>query len=174
MAPPPPPSTSLPADRPATPPTMPAPLSDLVEEFKIETSWASPDGVHLLTTHVRTAPGPSARLRQRRVEETWHRRTDLGSGAYGRVWVEERVAPQGGDDRAGRRASRFRAVKEVRKGRDWARPAARPDHLSTFLRRELEAVAKFSQDKVCHVCFPNFGCGLVISERQQLTRSLSP
>ncbi|KAF4464896.1 WD40 repeat [Fusarium albosuccineum] len=97
--------------------TNPAPLSELVRDFKLDATTFQDD----LTIH--TQP-----LGRRRRTERWRRRQILGFGGYGVVWLEQnedRDAPEPG----------CRAVKVVRgKG-------------SVHYARELEALAKFSQDK---------------------------
>ncbi|KAF4985649.1 hypothetical protein FDECE_16413 [Fusarium decemcellulare] len=97
--------------------TNPAPLSELVRDFKLDATTFQDD----LTIH--TQP-----LGRRRRTEKWRRRQILGFGGYGVVWLEQkedRDAPEPG----------CRAVKVVRgKG-------------SVHYARELEALAKFSQDK---------------------------
>ncbi|KAM0430447.1 hypothetical protein ACHAPT_005794 [Fusarium lateritium] len=98
--------------------TNPAPLPELVRDSKLEATTFQDD----LTIH--TQP-----LGRRRRTEKWRRREILGHGGYGVVWLEHKVDD---DDAAGRRA-----VKVVRnRGRG-------PVHYV----RELEALAKFSQDK---------------------------
>jgi hypothetical protein len=103
-------------------------ISDLVLDSKIETSFLD-GGSHI--RHVRTTLGSSARHRQLRTEETWQRKRSLGMGTYGVVWLEQCID--------GKERKRVRAVKEIRK--DGNLP-------TSFLFRELEAIAKFSHDRV--------------------------
>lgn len=155
-----PPETGAAAERePNAPQLSPAPslvnppLPDLVLDTKIETTFAGTEGLSLSTRHVRVGLGSSSRARQLRTEETWRRLRLLGGGAYGTVWLEERVE-RGGDVDGGVAAvpRQLRAVKEIRKpwqqsGRRGAEDAA-PSKEAAFLWRELEAIAKFSQERV--------------------------
>ncbi|KAF7547010.1 hypothetical protein G7Z17_g8020 [Cylindrodendrum hubeiense] len=111
-------------------------MSDLVVESKIDATW---DPATEQTTHVRTAVGVSARLRRLKTEETWQRKRVLGHGAYGTVWLEQRIAKSGSQHGE----SNLRAIKEIRK---------RPEASAYFFHRELEAIAKFSHERFKH-CF---------------------
>ena len=70
--------------------------------------------------------------------EVWRQKRRIGWGAFGSVWVEECIAGHRPDN------SRERAVKVI--------------HLSgvhsNVYGRELEALAKFSQRKVCSLPCP--------------------
>jgi hypothetical protein len=69
--------------------------------------------------------------RRTREQERWEVTKELGRGSYGVVWLEKCTAgPSSGE---------VRAVKELMKGTT-----------SIKYGRELEAIAKFSQDKVGH------------------------
>lgn len=76
--------------------------------------------------------------------EVWQRVHELGFGGNGRVWLEECIEGQktGGPSR--------RAIKEIR---------LRHRSHAVDYRRELDALAKFSQEKVCSLlllyCIPN-------------------
>lgn len=65
-------------------------------------------------------------------QEYWKRIKHIGGGAYGSVWLEECVK--------GARDHNFRAVKEILK--------PPPTHAAIDYNRELEAIAKFSHDRV--------------------------
>ncbi|WP_140946597.1 protein kinase domain-containing protein [Micromonospora sp. XM-20-01] len=66
--------------------------------------------------------------------EIWYRQRILGHGGYGLVWLEQEL------DRKGKPKDKsFRAVKQIRS----TKPGS---NLADFVR-ELEAVAKFSQEK---------------------------
>lgn len=101
--------------------------SDLVRDSKIETKVAGNT-----TNHVFYTPGRSAKERQIRKEEKWVRNAYLGQGAFGVVYRER--------CEAGERLSKIRAVKEIKK-----RVAAGEELDYT---RELEAIVKFSNDRV--------------------------
>lgn len=66
-------------------------------------------------------------------EEYWKRDKFTGSGAYGRVWYERCVK--------GEKNHNVRAVKEILKPQ---LPGKADDYT-----RELEAIAKFSHERVC-------------------------
>ncbi|KAM0209003.1 hypothetical protein ACHAPA_010903 [Fusarium lateritium] len=97
-------------------------LPELVQDFKIESTTLQND----LTIHARSLG--------RRKQEIWRRRDILGHGGHGVVWLEHKVD----GDNAADGVVECRAVKTVQTlGRG-------PVHYI----RELEALAKFSQDKV--------------------------
>jgi hypothetical protein len=99
-------------------------VSDLVKDSKLDTQFKGG-----LTVHVSYVSGASSRQRKIRKEETWRRLKQLGSGAYGTVWLENESTEQ-----------KVRAVKTIRKQADGSTPI---DY-----SRELEAIAKFSHVKV--------------------------
>jgi len=101
------------------------PLPDIVLDSQLKTEIT--DGK---TIHSFLKSDPARRKRPRRVEESWVRRTKLGSGSFGEVWLEICV---GGPQQGSRRA-----VKEIKKSQSAENHA-----------RELEAIAKFSQQPVC-------------------------
>jgi hypothetical protein len=70
---------------------------------------------------------------QRRIreQERWQRTKHLGSGSFGVVWLETCTE--------GSSSGRVRAVKEIVKG---------TASVTVVYSRELEAIAKFSQEKV--------------------------
>ncbi|CAI7615484.1 unnamed protein product [Penicillium bialowiezense] len=83
------------------------------------------------TKHVVWASNRNARQRRVRREELWKREHELGNGSYGRVWLESCTE--------GEETGSLRAVKEITK-------------ITTSTKieyeRELEALAKFSNEKV--------------------------
>lgn len=101
-------------------------LPDLVRDTELETSFR--DG---LTIHTYREAAHRAALPRM---EVWERVQELGFGGNGRVWLEECTEGQktGGPSR--------RAIKEIR---------LRHRSHAVDYRRELDALAKFSQDKVC-------------------------
>lgn len=103
-------------------------LSDLVEDSKIRTVFLP---ARNQVRHTHPVQGNDVRNRQILVVETWQRTTRIGSGAYSTVWLEKDVTEIP--------TARVRAVKEIKK-------------LSSRSKddcyRELEAMAKFSQDRV--------------------------
>ncbi|KAF2233265.1 kinase-like protein [Viridothelium virens] len=107
---------------------MPA-VPDLVRDSKLETRHINGHTVH------RYLEASGSRRRVLR-EEYWKREKDLGHGSFGRVWLEKCVK--------GSNEGQLRAVKMVRN---------LSNSSSTFdFRRELEAVAKFSNAKY-EACF---------------------
>jgi hypothetical protein len=104
------------------------PFSDIVRDSKLETVFG--EGY---TEHVYYVSGDNPRQRKMRKEERWERRSSLGAGSYGTVWLEKLMTT---DDGVGE----CRAVKAARKTL----------HLSaaTDYCRELEAIAKISHQKV--------------------------
>jgi hypothetical protein len=102
-------------------------LSDLVLDSRLE--------VAIFADHTVQTEYRSARLDDK-VEETWTRTKELGSGSYGVVWLEKCMSgPNSGD---------LRAVKQIRKSE------AGLSHNN--YHRELEAIAKFSQRRVRPLC----------------------
>jgi serine/threonine protein kinase len=97
---------------------MPPP-SDLVRDSKLETRIFDDQTVH---SYIRQ------RIYQ---EEYWKRERLLGRGSYGQVWLEKCTSSN--------KTGKLRAVKEIRK---------EPNSNAIEYDRELEAVAKFSHDKV--------------------------
>lgn len=86
-----------------------------------------------VTIHTRP-PGRRAISRH----ETWVREQILGHGGYGLVWLERKIKNHDDDS-----SPELRAVKGIRI----------PEHQAAWdgkqYVRELEALAKFSQEKVC-------------------------
>ena len=125
------------------------PLSDLVLDSKIETSFVSlsisSTKDEEVTRHVCTMVGSTPRARQLRVEEIWKHERCIGEGSYGTVWLERRLEtaiPSGQPiGKKGRlRTEQLRAVKEIKK--EHCGPAGKQDGqqlVAVFLNRELEA-----------------------------------
>jgi serine/threonine protein kinase len=67
-----------------------------------------------------------------RIEERWERGRNLGTGSFGTVWLEKLVTENGEE--------KHRALKEIRKGVQLPK--------AIDYSRELEAIAKFSHQKV--------------------------
>jgi hypothetical protein len=103
------------------------PVPDLVRDSKLETIFCRG-----YTQHVYHVSGFTPRQRKMRKEERWVRGNNLGSGAFGTVWLEKLVAENGEE--------KYRAVKEIRKRVQRSEPI---DY-----NRELEAIAKFSHERV--------------------------
>lgn len=113
---------------------MPPPL-DLVQDSKLDTSFPTVG----LTVHTFVEPSGSRRRAVR--EEHWKRERRLGRGGYGQVFLERCIS--------GERGVALRALKVIDK------------HESRFahFNRELEAIAKFSHQRVSlsipgRDCFP--------------------
>jgi hypothetical protein len=66
------------------------------------------------------------------MEERWKRGRNLGTGSFGTVWLEKLIVENGEE--------KYRAVKEIRKGMQRSK--------AIDYSRELEAIAKFSHQKV--------------------------
>ncbi|KAJ5827147.1 hypothetical protein N7447_003910 [Penicillium robsamsonii] len=100
-------------------------VSDLVKDSKLPTKLDAD-----LTTHtfLESTLVAGRRGRRREREEVWKRKRDLGIGIFGTIWLEECVSE-----------GKLRAVKEVRK--------LVPGSRSMDYNRELEAIARFSQQK---------------------------
>jgi serine/threonine protein kinase len=119
--------------------------SDLIRDSKLETAFADGDTVHSFRSS-----NSSAGQRRRRTQERWTRESQLGSGSFGTVWLEKCVE--------GQKLGQLRAVKEILK----------PEGTRTIdYERELEAIAKFSHEKV-RLYTPGHGNPV---QRQQLTRA---
>lgn len=104
-------------------------LPELVRDKELSTTTENN-----LTTHHR-------RHGRRSIRETWkHDNVTLGQGGYGVVWLERRVDSESDD--LGERGPELRAVKRIR-----AVDRSTLSESKHYLR-ELEALAKFSQDKV--------------------------
>jgi hypothetical protein len=103
--------------------------SDLVRDSRLDTTFAAG-----ATHHAFLVSDPALRQRRRRVEERWERRRRLGGGSFGTVWLEGCTE--------GRKKGELRAVKEILKSTGGSVANA------TDYGRELEAIAKFSNEKV--------------------------
>ncbi len=102
-------------------------LSDLLLDSKLQA-----EAFHDHTLQTNFVSNPSTRERRVRVDEKWQRTKKLGSGSYGVVWLEKCLS--------GPSSGQLRAVKELRK---------EVSHGCTLdYRQELEAIAKFSQERV--------------------------
>ncbi|KAK4452641.1 kinase-like domain-containing protein [Podospora aff. communis PSN243] len=106
-----------------------AALPELVRDSRLQASSRGD-----VTVHTRP-PGRRGVSRQ----ESWVRDRILGSGGYGTVWLEKEVKTAGEHRDAS--AARLRAVKCVEI------PAPNSQRASGKYVRELEALAKFSQNK---------------------------
>lgn len=122
-------------------------LSDLVRDSQLTAAFSS--GLTLHSYHVSSR---SARQRKQVVEEAWEVQRELGNGTFGLVRLERCVK--------GPRAAQLRAVKEIIKAP--TQGAAVIDYY-----RELEAMAKFSNEKVWR------RCELATGSRQVLIRACS-
>lgn len=104
-------------------------MSDLVNEAKLPTKLGPDDTwIH---TFLESTSAPGRRPRRREREEIWKKKRHLGIGIFGTIWLEERDSDGG---------NKLRAVKEVRK--------YSPGLKEVDYSRELEAIVKFSQQKV--------------------------
>ena len=94
-----------------------------MRDSKLNAEFLRNEDGHVITSHTRL-------WRQ----ESWVQRRGIGSGNYGIVRLESRLEGDNSDGRT------FRAVKEI--------PKDRSNSDTIEYVRELEALAKFSQDKV--------------------------
>ncbi|KAK0644063.1 kinase-like domain-containing protein [Cercophora newfieldiana] len=113
-----------------------ATLPELVRDFRLQASLQGS-----VTVHTR-APGRRGVSRH----ESWSRERILGNGGYGVVWLERKVKIT--DKNADAQATALRAVKCVK---------IPPSQTNFKYVRELEALAKFSQDKYCEHFVKFFG-----------------
>lgn len=102
-------------------------VSDLVKDARLPTKL---DPEYTTHTFLESTSTSSRRGRRRERQEVWKRRRHLGIGIFGTVWLEECVSD----------GNRPRAVNELRKIASGPKPI---DY-----NRELEAIVKFSQQKV--------------------------
>jgi hypothetical protein len=103
--------------------------SDLVQDTKLATRFQDSLTIHTF----REVDAQRGRFNR---EERWKRERHLGRGGFGHVYVESCIA--------GKRRDVKRAVKIIHK----------PSNVRTSqaLDRELEAIAKFSHDRVSDMC----------------------
>jgi hypothetical protein len=108
---------------------MASSLPDLITDSKLEV-----ESFKDYSIQTRLVSNPATGQRRTRQQERWQRIKELGRGSFGTVWLEECTAgPSSGE---------VRAVKELCKN---------PTSVSTNYYRELEAIAKFSQERVSTV-----------------------
>jgi hypothetical protein len=103
--------------------------SDLVRDSRLDVTFDSGATCHIVSSRVNG--------RRQKTQERWERKRQLGSGTFGVVWLESCATS--------RRKGQLRAVKEIAK-HDLG-------HNPIDYGRELEAMAKFSGDKVLQLCF---------------------
>lgn len=104
-------------------------IPELVRDSKLSTKI---DAEHTTHTFLESASVAGRRTRRRVREEVWKKKRHLGIGIFGTVWLEECVSEN--------QENKVRAVKEVRK--------MEPGANAMDYNRELEAIAKFSAQKV--------------------------
>ncbi|KAK3336380.1 hypothetical protein B0T19DRAFT_37132 [Cercophora scortea] len=111
---------------------MESSLPDLVRDTKLETIRAADHVVHIIYVS-----NVSIGQRRARVEERWETGKFLGRGSFGCVLLQKCTS--------GPNSGQVRAVKEIYKGTPSSFQA------TTCYTRELEAIAKFSQERYrCH------------------------
>ncbi|KAF7552319.1 hypothetical protein G7Z17_g4387 [Cylindrodendrum hubeiense] len=113
--------------------------SDLVRDSKLEARF-----IGGATHHALLVSDPALGRRRRHEDERWFRKKRLGGGSYGTVWLESCTD--------GRKKGALRAVKEILK-------PSPSDSSKDFLDygRELEAIAKFSNDKYADYFVKSYG-----------------
>ena len=119
--------------------------SDLVLDSKSDTRFDPGFTVHTYRERSHSSQG---RAVQR--EEYWRRDSQLGGGAYGSAWLEKRVQSH--------RDVKVRAVKRIS-----TKPLG--DGRQLDFGRELEAIAKFSHDKVSLTHSTSLGVNLLKSPK---------
>ncbi len=102
-------------------------LPELVRDWKLECHVG--DSCTIQIRHISNA---AEGLWRQRVEERWQRSRELGRGSYGTVRLEQCFS--------GPSDGQFRAVKELRK--------AQHSSTSKYYSKELQAIIKFSQERV--------------------------
>ena len=106
-----------------------AQLLDLIRATKLETHFLP--GNPIETVHTYHEPDPTSRRRLVSRSEHWQRQRQIGFGGFASVWLEKCT-------KGGNRDIEVRAVKQITR-----RLSAEIDY-----NRELEAIAKFSHEKV--------------------------
>lgn len=96
-------------------------MQSFAQNLHLEANFERDANGQQRTTH----PASSSSLMQ----GTWIRKRKIGKGAFGTVWLENHLDS--------RRAGAVRAVKQIRK-----------TSLSNRPERELQVIAKFSQEEV--------------------------
>lgn len=104
--------------------------SDLVTDSKLVVRFSAQHIHHVVFV---SDARPGQQVRRRRKEETWEKVEHLGQGGGGTVWLERCLSVDS--------QPKTRAVKAIPKQTPFSQPI---DY-----KRELEAIAKFSQTKVC-------------------------
>lgn len=104
--------------------------SDLVRDSKLETRF-----IGGATHHATPVSDPALGRRRQLEDERWLREQRLGGGGYGTIWLERCTD--------GRKKGSLRAVKEIFKPTSDSSSTDSLDY-----GRELEAIAKFSNEKV--------------------------
>lgn len=115
-------------------PSRNRPVSDLVRDSKLIAFQTDDPSI---VRHIVYTSNPHMRQRRMKTEEAWKRRQKLGTGAFGQVYLEELLS--------GSEAGKLRAVKEI------AKTPPQDPRKEIDYTRELEAIAKFSHDKVSRV-----------------------
>ena len=108
-------------------------VSDLVRDSKLVTKFTGQ-----CTQHVRYR---SEEHRKVKHQEQWVRRRHLGGGAFGTIWLETLESLNGRaipDEE-----KQLRAVKDIKKDVHGS--------VANYYNRELEATAKFSQERVSNI-----------------------
>jgi hypothetical protein len=103
--------------------------SDLINDSKLSVRFSAKHTHHVI---FKSDARPGQQVRRQRTEETWEKVKHLGKGGFGTVWLEQCLSV---DSQA-----KTRAVKAI--------PKLTPSSQNIDYRRELEAIAKFSQTKV--------------------------
>ncbi|KAH7464227.1 hypothetical protein FOMA001_g17881 [Fusarium oxysporum f. sp. matthiolae] len=117
--------------------SQPPRLPDFVRESQLQAQFGHEEGsTALLTIHARPR------------REVWKRERVLGRGGFGCVWLEKLVSEVG----MAPANDAYRAVKEIFRPREMPGNSMAMDYI-----RELEALAKFSQNKYSDCFVRSFG-----------------
>ncbi|KAJ5820546.1 hypothetical protein N7474_006137 [Penicillium riverlandense] len=112
--------------------------SDLVNDSKLPVRFSTDYTHHDV---FESDPRPGQQIRRRRKTETWRKEKHIGEGGFGGVWLEQCLTTDS--------QTKFRAVKVI--------PKVSPFSQAIDYTRELEAIAKFSQEKYKGLFAKSFG-----------------
>lgn len=112
-------------------PKMEPSPADLVADTKFRVEFNS-DLVYRFSFQSKIAPGQNIRRKEKK--DVWEKQRSVGIGSYGNVWLHRCLTSEG--------QAELQAVKMITK------KSLSSGGIDLF--KELEAIAKFSQRKVCN------------------------